>query len=158
MHIQLRHQCIRSVLILSAVFGGVLNSGPAMAQPATKALAQVAPKVLAICDGCAMVTQVVQEKRKGKGGAVGVVGGAVAGGVLGNQVGGGTGNTVATVGGAVAGGVIGNEIQKRMNKRKVWVTTVTLKDGSTKSFEQADQPTWVTGNVVRVVGTTLAKQ
>jgi len=38
--------------------------------------------------------------------------GAVAGGVLGNQVGGGKGKTLATVGGAVAGGVVGNQVQK----------------------------------------------
>lgn len=38
--------------------------------------------------------------------------GAVAGGVLGHQVGGGKGKTLATVGGAVAGGYVGNQVQK----------------------------------------------
>ena len=38
--------------------------------------------------------------------------GAVAGGLLGNQVGHGKGKTVAIVGGAVAGGVVGNQVQK----------------------------------------------
>ena len=38
--------------------------------------------------------------------------GAVAGGLLGHQVGGGKGKTLATVGGAVAGGVIGNKVQE----------------------------------------------
>ncbi len=40
---------------------------------------------------------------------LGTVGGAVAGGVVGNQFGGGSGKTIATVGGAVAGGYLGNE-------------------------------------------------
>ena len=40
---------------------------------------------------------------------IGTVGGAVAGGVLGNQFGKGAGKTVATVGGAAAGGYLGNE-------------------------------------------------
>ena len=38
--------------------------------------------------------------------------GAVAGGLLGHQVGGGRGKTLATVGGAVAGGYVGNRVQK----------------------------------------------
>src|SRR5688500_6073502 len=45
------------------------------------------------------------EQRSGPG--IGAIGGAIAGGVLGNQVGSGTGRAAATVGGAVAGGVIG---------------------------------------------------
>ena len=40
--------------------------------------------------------------------------GAVVGGLLGNQIGGGGGRTVATVGGAAAGGYAGNRIQKNM--------------------------------------------
>jgi uncharacterized protein YcfJ len=36
----------------------------------------------------------------------------VAGGLLGHQVGGGKGKTLATVGGAVAGGYVGNQVQK----------------------------------------------
>lgn len=38
--------------------------------------------------------------------------GAVAGGLLGHQVGGGKGKTLATVAGAVGGGYAGNQIQK----------------------------------------------
>lgn len=45
-----------------------------------------------------------------------------------------------------------------MTKKKVWVTTVKMKDGSAKSFEQEAQPTWAAGNVVKVDGTTLTKQ
>lgn len=40
----------------------------------------------------------------------GTVAGAAAGGLLGNQVGGGTGKTLATVAGAGAGGYVGNRI------------------------------------------------
>ncbi len=113
---------------------------------------------MATCHTCATVQTVKQEKRKGKGGVLGVAGGAVVGGLLGNQIGKGTGNTVATVGGAVAGGVIGNEVQKKVTSKKVWVTTVKMKDGTVKNFEQDAQPVWVAGNVVKVDGTTLTKQ
>jgi len=47
--------------------------------------------------------------------------GAVAGGLLGNQVGGGKGKTLATVAGAVGGGYAGNRIQA--NRQKSQVTT-----------------------------------
>ena len=108
------------------------------------------PSVSALCDSCGIVQQVHQEKRKGKGGAVGIVGGAVAGGLLGNQIGKGTGNTVATVGGAVAGGFVGNEVQKQVTSTKVWVTKVKMKDGSIRSFEQEAQPGWAVGQHVKV--------
>ncbi len=48
----------------------------------------------------------------------GTVIGAVAGGLIGHQIGGGNGKTLATVGGAVAGGYAGNQIQKHHQNRK----------------------------------------
>ncbi|MEO7952982.1 MAG: glycine zipper 2TM domain-containing protein [Polaromonas sp.] len=44
---------------------------------------------------------------------VGIGVGAVVGGLLGNQIGGGNGKTLATIAGAVGGGYLGNEIAKR---------------------------------------------
>lgn len=44
---------------------------------------------------------------------IGIGIGAVVGGLLGNQVGGGNGKTLATIAGAVGGGYVGNEIAKR---------------------------------------------
>jgi len=43
--------------------------------------------------------------------------GAVAGGLLGSQIGGGTGRTLATVGGVAAGGYAGNQVQKNMQEK-----------------------------------------
>lgn len=43
--------------------------------------------------------------------------GAVAGGLLGSQVGGGSGRTLATVAGAAAGGYAGNRLQKDMQEK-----------------------------------------
>ena len=113
-------------------------------------------KKLAACEDCGHVTSVVKEKRKGEGGAVGIVGGAVVGGLLGNQVGKGTGKTVATVAGAAAGGFAGNEVQKHVTSKEVWVTKVQMKDGSTRTFTQEAAPGWKTGNVVKVRGTSLS--
>jgi outer membrane lipoprotein SlyB len=113
--------------------------------------------VLSLCDTCGVVQTLQQEKRKGKGGALGVAGGAVAGGLLGKQIGGGDGKTLATVGGAVGGALIGNEIQKKLNSKKVWVTTVKMKDGSIKTVEQEAQPAWAVGQVLKAQGAGFAK-
>ncbi len=52
----------------------------------------------------------VQDRQRIAGTAIG----AVVGGVLGNQIGSGSGRTLATVGGAAAGGYAGNRIQRNM--------------------------------------------
>ena len=107
------------------------------------------------CHDCGTVQDVRKHTRKGEGGAVGIVGGAVAGGLIGNQFGKGDGKTLATVGGAVAGGFVGNEVQKKVTSKDVWVTTVKMRDGSSRTFEHDQQPGWRTGQVVRVQGTTV---
>jgi uncharacterized protein YcfJ len=104
------------------------------------------------CDDCGVVQDTHLEKRKGEGGAVGIIAGAAAGGLLGNQVGKGNGKTLATVGGAVAGGFVGNEVQKRVSTKDVWVTTVKMRDGSVQRFEHEGQPQWKSGSVVKVQG------
>jgi uncharacterized protein YcfJ len=56
---------------------------------------------------------------------VGSVLGAVAGGLLGNQVGAGRGRTLATVAGAVGGGYAGNKVQEHMQNGDTYTTTQT---------------------------------
>ena len=90
---------------------------------------------------------------KGKGSGLGVVGGAVLGGLLGNQMGKGTGNTVMTVGGAVAGGYAGNEVEKNVKKHTVFKTTVKLDDGSTHDYTVSHQ--FAVGAKVHVSGKKL---
>ena len=43
--------------------------------------------------------------------------GAIAGGIIGNQVGSGSGRVLATVAGAVVGGIVGSEIGRAMDKQ-----------------------------------------
>ena len=50
-------------------------------------------------------------------------GGALVGGVIGHQFGGGSGKDAATAGGAIAGGVAGNQIQKGMQEKNTYTTT-----------------------------------
>ncbi|WP_104201740.1 glycine zipper 2TM domain-containing protein [Billgrantia saliphila] len=55
----------------------------------------------------------------------GTAAGAVVGGLLGNQVGGGSGKTLATVAGVIGGGFAGREVQERIeaNQTRTYSTT-----------------------------------
>jgi outer membrane lipoprotein SlyB len=133
-------KCIALSIVLAAVACGASAQSPS-ASPKARA---------AHCHDCATVQEVHSVKHKGEGGAVGMIGGAVVGGLLGHQVGGGTGKTLATVGGAAAGAYAGNEVQKSVNSRTVWVTKVKMKDGAVRSFEQEAKPSWKAGQLVHV--------
>jgi outer membrane lipoprotein SlyB len=98
---------------------------------------------------CGEVTAVAAHRVKGKGSGLGVVGGAVLGGLVGNQMGKGTGNTVLTVGGAVAGGYAGNEVEKNMKKHTVYKTSVRLGDGTMHEYTLNTQ--YAVGSKVSVV-------
>ena len=74
---------------------------------------------------CREVTVTKQAPVKDQHQIVGSVLGAVAGGLLGNQVGGGNGKKIATVAGAVGGGYAGNKVQEGMQNRDTYTTTQT---------------------------------
>ncbi|MGH8759253.1 MAG: glycine zipper 2TM domain-containing protein [Burkholderiales bacterium] len=79
--------------------------------------------------------------------------GAVAGAVLGNQVGHGSGRTAATILGAVGGGFASNPIEGQMRKETVYQVGVRMKDGSHRTVEVARAPS--VGSRVTVEGATL---
>ncbi|WP_349985657.1 glycine zipper 2TM domain-containing protein [Stenotrophomonas sp. WHRI 8082] len=70
-------------------------------------------------DGSRVVCRNVEVQRNSKDSnrIVGTATGAVVGGLLGNQVGGGNGKKLATVAGAVAGGAAGRNIQGRQQQK-----------------------------------------
>lgn len=124
-----------------------------LAGTATPAIAADPPttvqgvRLARVCDRCGVVTQVRTVKRKGEASGVGAVGGAVAGGVIGKKT---TDSTIGTAGGAVVGGLLGHEIEKRVKRRTVWETSVTMKDGRTRRFDTEAQPAWKAGTVVEL--------
>lgn len=138
--------------LLLTLIASAWLAAPAMA--ATPASAASAPTAVAgvtlktLCDGCAVVNNAHTETHKGKGSGLGAAGGALAGGVLGHQLGGGNGKTALTVLGAVGGAVAGNAVEKNMKKTQVWITVVTQRDGSTRRFESASDPGLKVGDVV----------
>jgi outer membrane lipoprotein SlyB len=127
---------------------------PPTAAEKAAAEARLRAKLARICERCAVVRSTKREARRGDASGAGAVGGAVVGGVVGNKT---TDSTVGTVGGAAVGGIIGHQIEKRVKRTKVWVTTVTMKDGSTRKFEAADDPKWSAGTVVEVADGKLKK-
>jgi outer membrane lipoprotein SlyB len=108
---------------------------------------------LAHCEDCGYVHSVHQEKREGEGGAVGIIGGAVVGGLLGHQVGGGTGRKIATVVGAVGGGLAGHEIEKRARSTTDYEVRVRMDDGTRRTLYSTQS--WAVGERVEVDGNTL---
>ncbi len=105
----------------------------------------------AICAECGVIesVRVVDEVKKTSG--LGLVGGAVVGGLLGNQVGGGRGKDVATVAGAVGGAVAGDAIEKNSGSTKSYEVVVRFADGTRRVFNEANPPAWQSGDHVRVI-------
>lgn len=115
------------------------------ARPVPAAAAQAA------CAQCGVIesTRAVEVRPEGSG--IGAVGGAVVGGILGNQVGGGHGRELATVAGAVGGVVAGNEIERRMKTTSGYEVTVRLEDGRAQVVREANPPAWRVGQKVKLV-------
>lgn len=107
----------------------------------------------AICASCGTVESVQAVQEKGEGTGLGVAGGAVAGGLLGHQVGGGKGKTAMTVLGAVGGAFAGNEIEKRARATTVYDVQVRMEDGSVRTFRRSEPI--AAGTKVQAEGTTL---
>ncbi|MDN3919576.1 glycine zipper 2TM domain-containing protein [Roseateles violae] len=116
--------------------------------PAAKPAVEHAAAAPQLCQECWRVGNVHSEARQGQASGLGAVGGAVLGGVLGHQIGGGTGKKIATVGGAVAGGFAGNEVEKRSKSSQVWIVSLTNRDGVTQRHEQASDPQLRAGDIV----------
>ena len=103
------------------------------------------------CHDCGRVESVQAVQSQADPSGVGIVGGAVVGGLLGNQVGGGSGRTLATIAGAVGGGYAGNEVEKRTRTATTYQVRVRMENGQVRSFPYNNQPNWRQGDRVRVV-------
>jgi outer membrane lipoprotein SlyB len=120
-----------------------------------------APKVAqapAACHSCGRVESVQAVEQAAQPSGIGMVAGAVLGGVLGNQVGGGNGRKIATVAGAVGGGYAGNEVEKRTRSTTTYQVRVRMEGGEVRTFPFAQQPGWSVGDRVRVVDGQLTSR
>lgn len=99
--------------------------------------------------------ETIAPERSAGGPGVGAIGGAIAGGLLGHQVGSGSGNTAATIGGAVVGGVIGHQVEQRVRDRNTAVgveyhVRVRMDDGTYQTFRKETHDGIRVGDRVRV--------
>lgn len=103
------------------------------------------------CSNCGNVESVRTITTRAEGSGLGAAGGAVVGGLLGNQIGGGSGRQLATVAGAIGGAVAGNQIEGNMKATTSYEIRVRLDDGTLRTFRQNSQPQWRSGDRVRIV-------
>lgn len=103
--------------------------------------------------GVVQSIDLVQQGNTGNTGiGMGTIAGAVVGGVLGNQVGSGTGRTVATVAGAAGGAYIGHELENRQQQRTadVYRFTIRMDSGSYRTLTQNTSTGFRVGDRVRI--------
>lgn len=112
---------------------------------------QVAANERDWCSNCGNVESVRTITQRAEGSGLGAAGGAVIGGLLGNQVGGGSGRTLATAAGAIGGAVVGNQVEGNMKATTSYEIRVRLDDGTLRTFRQNSQPQWRSGDRVRIV-------
>lgn len=86
------------------------------------------------------------------GNLLGTAGGAVIGGLLGNQVGGGSGRRLATAAGAIGGGVAGSRVEDATNRVRAWEMEIRRDDGQNIVVVQKADRDFQTGQRVRLIG------
>lgn len=86
------------------------------------------------------------------GGLLGSGGGAVIGGILGNQVGGGTGRQLATVAGAIGGAVVGTKAEEATNRITAWEMEIRQDNGRNVVVVQKADQNFQVGQRVRLIG------
>ncbi len=110
------------------------------------------------CGHCGSVTAVnLVTVKDDHPNVLGTIAGGVLGGVLGHQVGGGSGRDLAAIAGAVGGAYAGNRVENNMNKKRVHRVSVRLDNGTTRSFDYADNPGLQAGERVKVENNALAR-
>ena len=105
-----------------------------MPVPAAASPVPGAPRDMCRAD-CGVVVAVSSHKVKGEDGTMGAIAGGVVGGLLGNQIGKGSGKTVATVAGVAGGAYAGNQIQKQSGSKKMVKVTVKFDNGQQRDYD-----------------------
>lgn len=125
------------------------------AYPSTDAYSSPSPRATAYDPNAGEVVAINAVQAPEPTTGIGAVGGAIAGGLLGNQFGAGRGRTLATIAGAVGGGFAGNGIEHEVRKATSYQVQVRMQDGNYRNFNYTTQPSFEPGEHVRVVGDSL---
>jgi outer membrane lipoprotein SlyB len=95
---------------------------------------------------------VQQNAAPANGIGAGTIAGALVGGILGHQVGGGTGNTAATVLGAAGGAYVGNQMEKNQGAQQVnaYKLNIRLNNGTYQAITQSSADDIRVGDRVQI--------
>ena len=150
MNMQNNFQAILGVTTLLLLGGCATNNAPA--NPTGNALPQTSNAATQY--GVVQAIELVQQPAAANGGmGVGTIAGAVVGGILGHQVGGGNGNTAATVLGAAGGAYAGHAIEKNQQTAQTanaYRFTLRMSDGNNQVFTQSTNVDIRVGDRVQV--------
>ncbi|WP_426344666.1 glycine zipper 2TM domain-containing protein [Pseudoduganella sp. R-32] len=133
------------------------SAAPAEAPPPQPAAAHMAAPAPAVCHSCGVVEAVHAVTQRGQGSGLGAAGGAIVGGLLGNQIGGGSGRKLATVAGAVGGAVVGNQVEGNMKSTTTYQVRVRMDDGKVRTVSSSSA-NWQAGDHVKVVKGRLRRR
>ena len=122
------------------------QAAPQYAQP---------PAQPSYCSSCGTVVAISAVRQEGHGTGIGAVGGAVAGGLVGNQFGAGNGRAAMTVLGALGGGFAGNSVEKHIRSTTAYSVRVHMENGKTRYFTYHEAPPFQQGQRVRIENGTL---
>ena len=103
--------------------------------------------------GVVQSIELVQQPVATSGVGAGTIAGAVVGGILGHQVGGGNGNTAATVLGAAGGAYAGHTLEKNQQAAQatsVYKFTLRMSDGNNQVFTQTSNVDIRVGDRVQI--------
>ncbi|MDN7850316.1 glycine zipper 2TM domain-containing protein [Burkholderia seminalis] len=123
-------------------------------QPPQYAQQPSAP-VQTYCQSCGTIVAITQTRTPGQSSGIGAVGGAAAGGLLGNQFGHGNGRTAMTIIGALGGGLAGNQVEKQVRAETDYQVQVQMESGATRTFTYHNPPPFGQGQRVRIENGTL---
>ncbi len=141
----------------NAVRNAVHHPAPSYAErnPSSNAdYAQPRPAASPYAGQVTAVTPITTQQGNETG--LGMIGGAVVGGLLGNQVGKGNGRTLATVAGAVGGGYAGHEAENYYHRDTSYNVSVRMDNGATRTFTYKAAPGFQVGDRVHVENGSLA--
>jgi outer membrane lipoprotein SlyB len=108
----------------------------------------IGPGALA-CSDCGVIESVREVSVHRRPSGVGLIGGALVGGLLGNAIGGGRGRALTTVGGAAGGAYVGNQIEKNHDSGTGFAVVVRMDDGRKHTLHYGRMPQWREGDRVR---------
>ena len=150
-----RMQCLRDA---KTEYDQAIINAKAAQKAGNSYASQPAKQQQQVCADCGKVLSVNVTEKAGEGGALGMIGGGVAGALLGRQVGSGRGKDLATLAGAAGGAYAGKQVEGHVKNSKVWTVTVQYETGARADFAFDQDPGLHSGDLVRNSGNGITRR